>query len=375
MDYPQLAFLRVLPSHRGGNPALCLPAPPTGGKSASKGIYAYRWDAASGTLAPLGLAVRTASPTFLALPPDRRSLYAANEISDFGGARDGSASAFSLDQLSGELTLKNVVSSGGAGPCNIAVDHTGKVAFVADGAGGSLASYRVLSDGRLSDPVSNFHFPGQSVNPIRQKAAYTHCATVSPGNRYVLVNDLGLDRITTFQFDTSTAILTPNGSAFYQALPGSGPRSLTFHPNRRWAYSVNEILSTVDALAWDKQHGTLARLQNLPTAPSGFTGTNLPATVRVDRSGRFLYISNRGANTIGVFAIDQTQGTLEQIQQVLCGGSAPRHFALDPSERWLLAANQASASITILRRASRTGLLTPSDNRCELESPMFLIFV
>jgi 6-phosphogluconolactonase len=319
--------------------------------------------------------VKTASPTFLALSPDRKSLYAANEISDFGGVRDGSASAFSLDQLSGGLTLKNAVSSGGAGPCNIAIDHTGKVVFVADGAGGSLTSYRVLPDGTLSDPVSNFHFPGHSVNPVRQKAAYTHCATISPDNRYLLVNDLGLDRITTFQFDISTAIVTPIGSAFYQALPGSGPRSLTFHPNRRWAYSVNEILSTVDALAWDKQQGTLARLQNLSTAPPGFTGPNLPATARVDRSGRFLYISNRGANTIAVFAIDQTRGTLDEIQQLPCGGSTPRHFALDPSERWLLVANQASACITIFHRASRTGLLTPSSNRYELASPMFLIFV
>jgi 6-phosphogluconolactonase len=355
-------------------PGLLFVGTTTRGKSSSKGIYSYRWDSRLGTLTSLGLAAESESPAFLSISPDARHLYAANEISDFAGGHDGSASAFSLDRASGKLTPKNVVSSGGAGPCNIAVDHSGRVVFVADGAGGSLASYRILADGSLSEPVSNFHFPGHSVNPVRQKTAYTHCTTVSPDNRYLVVNDLGLDRITTYRFDPSTAILTQNGSDFYQAIPGSGPRGFIFHPNRRWAYSVNEILSTVDALAWDQKQGTLTRLQNLPTAPSEFTGTNMPATARVERTGRFLYISNRGANTIGVFSIDQNRGTLEQIQQIPCGGSTPRHFTIDPTEHWLLVGNQASANITILKRDAQTGLLTSTKNQYELASPMCLIF-
>ncbi len=185
---------------------------------------------------------------------------------------------------------------------------------------------------------------------------------------------LGLDRITAFPFASDTAMLTANSSSFYQAIPGSGPRSFTFHPNHRWAYSINELLSTIDTLAWDKRHGTLVRLQNLPTQPPEFSGSNMPATVHVDKSGRFLYLSNRGANTIGVFLINQTYGMLEQIQQVSSGGSTPRHFTLDPSERWLLVANQASANITVLQRNSQTGLLTPPSNQYNVDSPMCLVF-
>jgi 6-phosphogluconolactonase len=346
----------------------------TGGKSRSTGIYAYRWEPDSGALSLLGLAAETASPTYMTFSPNRDLLYAVNEVNEYHGSRTGTVSAFALNGVSGRLTFKNLVSSGGAGPASIAIDHTGKAVFVADGAGGSLSSFQVLSDGRLSDPVSNFHFSGHSVNPERQKGAYTHCTVVSPDNRYLLVNDLGLDRITTYHFDPSTAILTPNAAPFYQAVPGSGPRNLTFHPNARWAYSANEMGNTMDVLAWDSGRGTLTRLQNISSLPQGFTGQDEAATVRVDLHGRFLYISNRGADTIGVFAIDQMHGTLRPIQQISCGGKTPRYFALDPSGRWLLVANQDSANIAVFARNPVTGLLKPTSNRYAIDSPMFLIF-
>jgi 6-phosphogluconolactonase len=346
----------------------------TGGKSGSRGIYAFHWEPASGTLHPLGLAAETRSPAYMAFTPDRKHLYTVNEVSDYKGSSDGSVSAFSLDRVSGALTLENLVSSGGAGPCSIAVDYTGKVVFVSDGAGGSLSSYQALSGGRLSDPVSNFHFSGHSVNPIRQKGAYTHCTTVSPDNRYLLVNDLGLDRITTFSFDPGTAVVTPASAPFFHAIPGSGPRNFTFHPNSRWAYSVNEMGNTVDALAWEGRQGTLTRLQNVSTLPPGFTGQNIAATVRVDSAGRFLYVSNRGANTIAVFSINSVSGSLQQIQQVSCGGRTPRYFSLDPSGQWLLVGNQDSASIVVLARNARTGLLSLTNKQVQIEFPMFLIF-
>jgi 6-phosphogluconolactonase len=353
---------------------LMLAGTTTGGKSSSKGIYGFRWEPTSGALSPLGLVAETASPAYMALSPDRRRLYTVNEVSDYNGARDGSVSAFALDHVSGTLTLKNVVSSGGAGPCSIAVDHTGKVVFVSDGAGGSLSSYQALSDERLSNPVSNFHFSGHSVNPKRQKGAYTHCTTVSPDNRYLLVNDLGLDRITTYHFDPGTAVLTPSSGPFFQAIPGSGPRNFTFHPNARWAYSVNEMGNTIDALAWESRQGILTRLQNISTLPPAFTGQNIAATVRVDSTGRFLYVSNRGANTIGVFSIDSVHGTLQQIQQISCGGETPRYFSIDPSNQWLLVGNQDSASIVVLARNSKTGLLSAAGTQTKIDFPMFLIF-
>jgi 6-phosphogluconolactonase len=339
----------------------------TGGRSESKGIYAYRWDPASGVLGSLGLVAETASPTYMALSPDRLRLYVANEVNEYDGSKTGTVSAFTLDHNSGALTLKNVVSSGGAGPCNIAVDHTGKAVFVADGAGGSLASFQALSDGRLSDRVSDLHFTGHSVDPKRQTGPYTHCTVVSPDNRFLLVNDLGLDRITTYHFDPSSALLTPNDAPFYQAIPGSGPRSLTFHPNGRWAYSANEMGNSIDSLAWDSQKGTFTRTQN-------FTGRNAAATVRVEAKGNFLYVSNRGGNTIAVFSIHPVDGTLQPRQQLFCGGKTPRYFAIDPSNRWLLAANQDSASIVVFSRNPATGLVTATGNSYQIGFPMFLIF-
>jgi 6-phosphogluconolactonase len=346
----------------------------TAGRSKARGIYAYRWERTKGTLIPLGLAAETATPAYMAVSHNRQQVFAANEISEYLGSKTGSVSAYSLDRATGKLALKNVVPSGGAGPCCIAIDQKGECVFVADGAGGSLASFRVLPDGSLSEPVSNFHFTGHSVNPKRQMAAYTHCTTVSPDNRYLLVNDLGLDRITTYSFDPSTALLTANAAPFYQAVPGSGPRNFTFHPNARWAYSANEMGNTIDALAWDRKQGTLTRIQNISTVPPGFAGENAAATVRVEAGGRFLYVSNRGSNTIAVFSINAGDGTLQPLQQIACGGKTPRYFAIDPSNRWLLAANQDSANITVFRRDLRTGMLTPTVNKYEIDFPMFLTF-
>jgi 6-phosphogluconolactonase len=347
----------------------------TGGKSASTGIYAFRWEPNSGSLFPLGLAAETASPAYMAISPNGRHVYAVNEISEYNGSKTGSVSAFTLNRAAGTLVLENMVSSGGMGPCNIAVDHTGKAVFVADGAGGSLASYRVLSTGGLSEPVSNFHFPGHSVNPKRQMHAYTHCTVISPDNRYLIVNDLGLDRITTFRFDADTAVLTPNAAPSFQAAPGSGPRNFTFHPNARWAYSVNEMGNTLDALAWESRLGTLTGFQHISTLPPNFSGENIAATVRVESTGRFLYVSNRGANSIAVFSIDPLHGTLRPIQQISCGGETPRYFSIDPTNRWLLVGNQDSATIVVFARNSMSGLLSATNTLVKVDSPMFLLFV
>jgi 6-phosphogluconolactonase len=342
--------------------------------STSQGIYAFRWDADSGAMTPLGLAVTTVNPSFLTLAPDRRRLYAVNEVEAYHGEKSGSISSFVLERDSGKLKPINTVSATGGSPCNIAVDFTGKAVFVANYGGGSAASFRVLRNGALSQAVSKFQFSGHGANPERQAGPHAHCTTVSPDNRYVLVNDLGLDRISVYHLDPLTARLTANDPAFYQALPGSGPRSFSFHPSGRWAYSLNEITSTLDALAWDSERGTLTRMQNISTLPEGFTGSNTAATVAVDSAGRFVYASNRGDNSVAVFSIHDREGTLKAIQRVDCGGKSPRHFALDPGNQWLLVANQDSSNIVVFARSPRSGLLTSTGNQYPLSFPVCLVF-
>jgi 6-phosphogluconolactonase len=341
-------------------------------RSTSRGIYSFRWDADAGTLTPLGLAAPTVNPSFLTLSPNRRNLYAVNAVDQYRGESSGSVTSFSVEGRT--LKAINTVSSGGAGPCKITIDFTGKAAFVANYNGGSAASFQVLRGGALSNVVSRFQYSGHSADPQRQTAPHTHCTTVSPGNRYVVVNDLGLDRISVYRLDPLTARLTPNDPPFYEALPGSGPRSFVFHPSGKWAYSLNEIANTVDALAWDDDRGVLTRLQNISTLPEGFSGLSTAATVAVDSTGRFLYASNRGDNSVVVFAIDDREGTLKTVQHVDSGGKIPRHFALDPGNQWLLVANQESSNIVVFARNTRSGLLTPTGREYPLGSPVCIVF-
>jgi 6-phosphogluconolactonase len=341
-------------------------------KGTSRGIYGFRWDGDAGTMTPLGLAAATVNPSFLALSPDRRHLYTVNEVDDYHGEKSGSITSFVVDGP--KLQPVNVVASMGGGPCNIAVDFTGKAVFVANYGGGSAASFRVLPSGGLTKAVSSFQYTGHGADPKRQAAPHTHCTTVSRDNRYVLVNDLGLDHVSVYHLDPLTARLTPNTPPSYEALPGSGPRSFTFHPTGQWAYSLNEIASTLDVLAWDGEGGTLSRIQNISTLPEGFTGSNTAATVAVDSAGRFVYASNRGDNSVAVFSIHDRQGTLKAIQRVDCGGKSPRHFALDPGNQWLLVANQDSSNIVVFARSPRSGLLTPTGNQYPLSFPVCLVF-
>jgi 6-phosphogluconolactonase len=340
--------------------------------STSKGIYAFRWDADGGTLAPLGLAGATVNPSFLTLSPNRRYLYAVNEVDQYRGQNSGSVTSFAVSES--KLKAINTVPSGGGGPCKITVDQTGKAAFVANYDGGSAASFRVLGNGGLSKAVSRFQYSGHGADPQRQAAPHTHCTTVSPDNRFVLVNDLGLDRISVYHLDPLTAALTPNDPPYYEALPGSGPRSFAFHPSGKWAYSLNEIANTVDALAWDAERGVLTRLQNISTLPEGFNGSNTTATVAVDSSGRFVYASNRGDNSIAVFSIDDRDGNLKPVQRMDCGGKTPRHFALDPGNEWLLVANEDSSNIVVFARNTRSGLLTPTAKEYPVSHPVCIVF-
>lgn len=343
--------------------------------SKSKGVYAYRLNTSSGDLSPLGLSAATDNPSFLAISPDKTLLYAANEIDTYKGAKTGAVSAFKLQGQSGKLTPLNVVASGGSGPCNINLDHTGKAVLVADYTGGSAATFQVQDGGNLSEAVSDIHYSGHGPNTERQATPHGHCATATPDNRHVLINDLGLDCIHIYKFDAATAKLTPNDPPAYHAKPDSGPRSLVFHPNGRYAYSTNELSNTVDVLAWDASAGTLTRTQNVPTAVHPEDTNNTVASVVIDRDGRNLYVSNRGPeNSIVHFSIDHANGQLKFVARVDSGGKVPRHFALDPTEHWLVVAHQVSHNLVVFKRNPAIGSLTPTDKTYPIDFPTCVLF-
>ncbi len=339
-------------------------------RKTSLGIYVYRWMPESGEMARIGLAAKTTNPSFLTLSPNHNDLYSVNEKDH----STGTVSAFAIDHATGKLLPKNVVPSGGSAPCNLTTDHTGQALFVANYGSGSVSSYKILPGGSLSEPVSNIYFKGHSIDPDRQKEAHTHCTTVSPENKYLLVNDLGLDRIMVFHFDPKTAKLTPNDPPYYSATPGSGPRNLTFHPNRKWAYSIAEMGSIVECMNWDGAKGTLTRFQVISSLSKQHVSPTDAATVQVHPNGRFLYGSNRGDDSITAFSIDPANGHLTLIQRISCEGKSPRHFAVAPNGRWLVIGNQDSANIVILKCDPQTGKLETTGRQYPLDSPVCVVF-
>lgn len=340
----------------------------------SKGIYAWYWDPEHGDLRLAGLAAESENPTFLALAPDANYLYAANEISEFEGEKSGAVSAFEVDLAASRLKPINQVSSEGAGPANITVDHTGQSAFCANYGGGSASSFYLSPNGQISDAVSHFQYQGHGPNPERQEAPHAHRVTVSPDNRYLLVNDLGLDCIHIYHLDPETAKLTPGDPRQWNASPGSGPRALRFHPNGRIAYCVCEMASAVDVLEWNPQHGTLRQIQSVSLIPADYHGPTRGCDIVLDHSGRFAYAANRDYDCLVSFAVDPTDGKLTMLARGSCGGKIPRHLALDPTEKWLLVANEQSDTIAVFARDQHTGRLAESGKTFPQSKPQCLVF-
>ncbi len=341
----------------------------------SKGIYAFQWDPAGGTLKELGLAVESDNPTFLALSPDGKHLFAANEIGEYEGEKTGSVSGFTLDRAGAKLAHINTVSSAGTGPCHVSVDQSGRCLFCANYSGGSAASFHIDDSGKLSPAVSQFHYQGHGPVVDRQEASHAHRATVTPDGHYVLINDLGLDCIHIYHLDPATAKLTEAAPPQWTAKSGSGPRALRFHPNGKWAYCLSELTSTVDVLAWDPKSGTLNSLQHVETLPKGYRGESAASEIVVDRTGRFAYAAVRFWDKIVAFSIDPSTGKLSQIGVTSCGGKVPRHMTLDPTERWLLVANQTSDNIAVIQRDTNNGKLAETGNSFPLVKPQCLVFV
>jgi 6-phosphogluconolactonase len=340
----------------------------------SKGIYAYSFAASTGDLTALGLATEAENPTFLALAPDGRTVLVACELDKFGGKDGAAVSTFTLDRTKTRLSKVNQVASGGGGTCHVAFDRTGKAAFAANYGGGSAASFAVGAGGELSPAVSFFQYSGHGPNTERQTAPHVHRVTVSPDNRFLLVNDLGLDEIHIYRLDAATAKLTLNDPAAWKSAPGAGPRALRFHPNGKVAYCVTEMTSSVVVLSWDSQRGALETVQEVVMRPDGFSGVTTGNDIVIDREAWFAYATDRFDDIVVTFAISPTDGKLTLVDRMPCGGKVPRHLALDPSGRWLLIANQVSDNISVLGRDVKTGKLTDAGKSFPLSRPQCLVF-
>jgi|YNPNPStandDraft_1061719.scaffolds.fasta_scaffold20340_2 6-phosphogluconolactonase len=332
----------------------------------SEGIYRGRLDLATGEFTLSGLAARVNHPSFLAIHPRGRFLYAVNE----GDGGEGAVSAFSLDPSTGALTFLNQQSSRGAGPCHLSVDRTGRWVLVANYGSGSVALLPLQDDGRLGEATDFIQHEGASINPQRQEGPHAHSITLDPANRYALAADLGLDQIRLYQLDPGRGKLLPHDPPAVAVKGGAGPRHLAFHPNGRYVYLINELDNTLIAFAYEASRGALREIQTVSTLPSDFQGISYCADVQVAPSGRFVYGSNRGHDSIVVCAVEEATGRLTVIDYTPTQGKFPRHFAIDPTGTFLLAANQDSDNLVVFRIDPDSGRLSPTGQVVEVPTPV-----
>jgi 6-phosphogluconolactonase len=360
-------------SEAKSNPLMVYVGTYTGEKS--RGIYLFHLDPASGKLTPAGVTPDVVNPSFLAIHPNRRFLYAVNEVEEFGGARSGAVSAFAIEPDTGKLTFLNQQPSRGGAPCHLSVDNAGKNVLVANYMGGSVTVLPIQTDGRLAPSSAFVQHQGSSVDPRRQRGPHAHSINLDAANRFALAADLGMDRVLIYRFDPSRGSLTPNDPPAAPVAPGSGPRHSAFHPNGRLYYVLNEMNSTVTAFRYDRNAGALTQVQTLSTLPEGSDTRNSTAEVQVHPSGKYLYSSNRGHDSIAMFRIDADTGRLTPLGHQPTGGRTPRNFGIDPTGTYLLAANQNSDSIVVFRIDPETGRLTPTGHTVEAPTPVCVKFM
>ncbi|MGZ8377771.1 MAG: lactonase family protein [Gemmatirosa sp.] len=337
----------------------------------SRGIYRLEADRETGALRADGVAAEAVNPSFLALTPDGRTLLAVSERTEYEGRASGAVLAFARDRATGVLTARGAQPSGGGAPCYVSVDRAGRHALVANYVGGSVAALPIGADGALGAARVVQH-AGRGPHAARQTSPHAHAILVDAPDRHALATDLGIDRVIAYRLDATAGTLTPTGEAVLR--PGAGPRHLAFAPDGRTLYVVNELDSTLTALAYDDARGALRELHTLATRPTGATGENFPGDLHVHPSGRAVYASNRGDDTIAVFAVDGGSGRLALVQSVPTVGRWPRNFALDPTGRFLLVANQRSESVVAFRVDAATGTLTPTGSSVAIPSPVCLLF-
>jgi 6-phosphogluconolactonase len=334
----------------------------------SDGIFAYRFDAATGKLVFSTASYAGQNPSFVRMHSNKRFLYAANE------SMEGQASSLAVDPKTGSLKLLNSQPTKGAHPCYVSLDPAGKYMLVSNYSSGSLAVFPIGEDGRLA-PMSGFiEHSGTGPNKSRQERAHAHSIGFDLSGKHILAADLGIDRVLVYHLDSSRGDLEL-GTLWGAAMrPGAGPRHFTCHPNGKVIYVANELDSTVTACKWDAGVGSLVPFQNLSTLPAGFSGENTVADIHLDPSAHTLYVSNRGDNSLAVYRVDG-DGSLELSGIVGCGGNWPRNFAIDPGGKWLLCANQYSENIAVFHIDPDSGLPEASGDSITVPSPVCLEFV
>jgi 6-phosphogluconolactonase len=340
----------------------------------SDGIYLVRMDTQSGELRRVDSMDAGANPSFLAIHPNGRVLYAVNEVENRNGKATGAVSAFTIADDNGALTRLGEQSSEGGAPCFVSVDRSGRLVLVANYVGGNVAVLPIEADGALAPATWVVQHTGSGPNAERQEAPHAHCVVTDPSNRFVLAADLGVDRVFVYRLDVAAKSFrhVDGGDAVMRS--GAGPRHIAFHPSLPLVFVANELDSTVATLRFDAERGALSPLDVRSTLPAGWKGTNYPADIHVAPSGGALYVSNRGHNSIAVFSVSKSTGALTLEQTISTEGDWPRNFSLDPTGRWLLVANQKSDSIVVFERDEKSGRLTPTRQRIALPSPVCLRF-
>jgi len=339
-------------------------------REGSKGIYAFEVNVDTGKLAPLGVAAETTNPSFLALGPDGRSLYAAGEQ---GGPDGATVSAFALQEGTHELKALGGRSTGGGGACHVTTDRAGKVAFAANYGGGSFAAFPVRDDGSLGERTGFVQHEGSGANPKRQEKPHCHSVNVTPDDRLLLVADLGIDHVMAYAIDHDAATVELAEASCITTVPGAGPRHVTFHPNGRIMFLINELNGTMSSYTYDAGAGTFTEVSTLPTLPEDFDGDNLTADVHASPDGRFVYGTNRGHNSVAVFGVDEQTGLMAYEDRVPCGGDHPRNFAVVADGRFVLVANQNTSNIVTFARDAGTGRITPTGDEVEVSMPVCVI--
>jgi 6-phosphogluconolactonase len=340
--------------------------------SKSKGIYTGLFDEETGTLSELTVAVETPNPSFVVLHPNPKYLYAVNETHD-GPEKSGLVTAYTINPTTGALTELNHQLSRGADPCHLAVDATGRFLVVANYSSGTFAEFPIGTDGRLGEAMAVLTHAGAGPNKDRQEGPHAHDVVFDRDNRHLVAVDLGLDQVFVYAFDAASGTLTPSNPPSAATAPGAGPRHFAFHPNGRTAFSINELSSTITSYAWDGGSGALTPGASVSTLPANFQGTNSTAEIAVDAAGRFVYGSNRGHDSIAVFAVTSS-GALSLVEHTPTGGKTPRDFTIDPSGRWLVAANQESSTLTVFRRDPTSGRLTAVGAPQPAPTPVCVLF-
>jgi 6-phosphogluconolactonase len=364
------------------NASICYVGTYTNTSAKSQGIYLFKLQGSQQQevsqnvmLAPLGLAAETENPSYLVIDAKRPLLFCVNETSNFGGKPAGAVSSFSIDRDTGKLTLINQQSSLGTDPCHLTLDQTGKFLLAANYSSGSVVVIPVDENGKLGEKTDFVQHTGSGVNKQRQEGPHAHCVTMSPDNKFAFVCDLGIDKVMIYKFDAKNGKLTPNDPASVSLKSGAGPRHMTFRPDGKFAYVINELDSTVTAYAYDPAKGSLKEIQTIGTLPGYYDGPNTTAEVTVHPSGKYLYASNRGHNSVTLFGIDPADGTLTYVEDQNTGGKTPRHFGIEPGAKHLAFANQDTNTLLLCRIDATNGRLKPSGVFSDCPAPVCVLFV